>query len=413
MADEEPKNQQNPNLFGFESDDALSDLEDEDQVAHSSTGQYDDYHRPSAAPSDAGDEEQAKPNEGEEGETFEPAQEEAYNDDDDETPTYLDQKKLPSFKRRDRQLSEAEQQELERVRKEIREKKSRQRGDDDSQNETQEPAEPPSEQQAALDEISQIFEDALKGPKKKRKRADEEDLENSLDEELMNLREKMIKVADDDKEANMERKPAVGKLNMLQEVTILLTNKRAQDSILDNQLLSAIRMWLEPLPDNSLPSIDIQNELFDVLNTLPIGSDHLRESGVGKIVYFYQRSPRTNPRVKRKAEQLIAKWSRMVIKRSANYRERRHERKVYTQEDMLANRKKYRPNEPEERSQGTEGRRMQMHVNVPRAVAPDYDIIPESTVQAVRRNKGPAGTMKRLKDTMRSMKSSGVKRTAK
>lgn len=31
---------------------------------------------------------------------------------------------------------------------------------------------------------------------------------------------------------------------------------------------------------------------------------------------------------------------------------------------------------------------MQMHVNVPRAVAPDYDIIPESTVQAVRRNKG-------------------------
>lgn len=74
-----------------------------------------------------------------------------------------------------------------------------------------------------MDEISQIFEDALKGPKKKRKRADEEDLENSLDEELMNLREKMIKVADDDKEANMERKPAVGKLNMLQEATILLT----------------------------------------------------------------------------------------------------------------------------------------------------------------------------------------------
>lgn len=113
-------------------------------VAHPGTGQYDDYHQPAAAPSEAGDEEGAQPGRGEE-EAFEPTQQE-YNDDDDEAPTYLDQKKLPSFKRRDRQLSEAEQQELERVRKEIREKKSR-HGEDNSQNETQEPAEPPSEQQ--------------------------------------------------------------------------------------------------------------------------------------------------------------------------------------------------------------------------------------------------------------------------
>lgn len=65
---------------------------------------------------------------------------------------------------------------------------------------------------------------------------------------------------------------------------------------------------------------------------LPIASDHLRESGVGKIVYFYQKSPRVDPRIKRKAEQLIAKWSRLVIKRSANYSERQHELREYRHE---------------------------------------------------------------------------------
>lgn len=43
-------------------------------------------------------------------------------------------------------------------------------------------------------------------------------------------------------------------------------SKRAQDAILDNQLLDMVRLWLEPLPDRSLPSLDIQNELLDALD---------------------------------------------------------------------------------------------------------------------------------------------------
>ena len=44
----------------------------------------------------------------------------------------------------------------------------------------------------------------------------------------------------------------------------------AQDSILDNQLLDGIRLWLEPLPDRSLPSLDIQNSMLDILNTVSL-----------------------------------------------------------------------------------------------------------------------------------------------
>lgn len=45
-----------------------------------------------------------------------------------------------------------------------------------------------------------------------------------------------------------------------------IISKRAQDAILDNQLLDMVRLWLEPLPDRSLPSLDIQNELLDALD---------------------------------------------------------------------------------------------------------------------------------------------------
>lgn len=114
----------------------------------------------------------------------------------------------------------------------------------------------------------------------------------------------------------------------------LILSKHLHDAILDNGLLDSIRQWLEPLPDRSLPSLDIQSEMLDILDKLPIAGDHLRESGVGKIVYFYTKSPRIEPRMKRKADQLVAKWSRLVIKRSENYKERRHAVQEYRQEDM-------------------------------------------------------------------------------
>lgn len=107
-----------------------------------------------------------------------------------------------------------------------------------------------------------------------------------------------------------------------------------QDLILDNGLLDTIRLWLEPLPDRSLPSLDIQVAMLDILDRLPISGEHLRESGVGKIVYFYTKSPRIEQHIKRKADQLVAKWSRLVIKRSENYKERRHTVQEMRHEDL-------------------------------------------------------------------------------
>jgi hypothetical protein len=37
------------------------------------------------------------------------------------------------------------------------------------------------------------------------------------------------------------------------------------EQFLENQILEAIKLWLEPLPDGSLPSLDIQNDMLDIL----------------------------------------------------------------------------------------------------------------------------------------------------
>ncbi|OBZ83588.1 Transcription factor IWS1 [Choanephora cucurbitarum] len=314
--------------------------------------------------------------------------------------------KLPSFKKKQRDVDAEENARLEEVRREIRELKNNTAPTDERIDDEQD--EPIDPQQALRDEIDREFEKALRGGKKRRKRQDGEDLENSLDEELATLRENMRNASEEDSVANGERRPALAKLKMLTEASTMLTNKHLYDAILDNGLLDVIRLWLEPLPDRSLPSLDIQSEMLGVLDKLPISGDHLRESGVGKIVYFYSKSPRIEPAMKRKADQLVAKWSRMVIKRSENYKERRPVVQEYSQIDALHQRKRYKRPKEEPEDEKAQARHF---VHVPQAVAADYDVAPQSTVRLDKnRNNKPDNTFRRLNNTMRSIKT-GPKRT--
>lgn len=45
----------------------------------------------------------------------------------------------------------------------------------------------------------------------------------------------------------------------------LFTRTHLHEQFLENQILEAIKLWLEPLPDGSLPSLDIQTEMLDIL----------------------------------------------------------------------------------------------------------------------------------------------------
>ncbi|KAI8979279.1 hypothetical protein BDF20DRAFT_939492 [Mycotypha africana] len=314
--------------------------------------------------------------------------------------------KLPSFKKKRRDIDEEESARLAEVRRELLELKNSTstRGENDAADEPTEDEIIVDPQQAVRDEVAETFERALKAGKKKRRRQEGEDLDNNLDEELTNLRERMKTAAEEDAMSNEQRKAALAKLKMLGEVTNMLTNKHLQDSVLDNGLLESIRLWLEPLPDRSLPSLDIQVEMLDILDKLPISADHLRESGVGKIVYFYTKAKQVETPIRRKADNLVAKWSRLIIKRSENYRDRRPALQEYTQEPTSRQRKRFRrpSGEAGDESYCSETRHF---VRVPQAVAADYDIAPQSTVRADKSRTPKAdSTFRRLNNTMRSIK---------
>lgn len=170
----------------------------------------------------------------------------------------------------------------------------------------------------------------LKKPKVRRTRRDEDDLEQYQDEKILRLKDEMNIAAQMDIDTLNSRIDtgnnsliAIQKVKLLPKVENILSKANLADTILDNNLLQSVRIWLEPLPDGSLPSFEIQKSLFSAINSLPIKTEHLKESGLGRIMIFYTKSKHVEPQLARLADKLIAEWTRPIIGASDNYRDKR------------------------------------------------------------------------------------------
>ncbi|KAJ3926357.1 MAG: transcription factor iws1 [Lentinula lateritia] len=171
-------------------------------------------------------------------------------------------------------------------------------------------------------QIEAILKTKKSSRPKKRKNNDEV-LDSFADDEVARLRETMNNAAEEDMKANQEKLPATAKLRFLAEAMETLRKASLAQSIIDNNLLDAVKRWLEPLPDRSLPALNIQRELFVTLRKMEfIDSSVIKESGLGPLVLFYTKCQRVQPDVKRVANELVSIWSRPIIKRSASYRDR-------------------------------------------------------------------------------------------
>lgn len=169
------------------------------------------------------------------------------------------------------------------------------------------------------------MDDALKNPNQRRKKkSDGRSLEDDADSKIEMMRDAMTRAAQADTVARENGQPAMEKLKLLPQVTSLLNNNTMQSQLVDpeHNLLEAVRFFLEPLNDGSLPAYNIQKDLFAALGKLPINKDSLVASGIGKVVYFYTKSKRPEQNIKRQADRLMADWLRLVLKRSGDYKNR-------------------------------------------------------------------------------------------
>ncbi|KAI0035403.1 hypothetical protein K488DRAFT_43311 [Vararia minispora EC-137] len=175
-------------------------------------------------------------------------------------------------------------------------------------------------------QLDMMINDIVKGGKRanrpKKRKKDDVELDQYADEEVSRLRELMLAAADDDIAANREKLPATAKLRLLPQVMDVLRKNSLWQSMVDNNLMEGVRRWLEPLPDRSLPALNIQREFMEVLPTLYIDTGVLKESRLGRVVLFYTKCKRVTPDVRIVADRLVASWTRPIVKRSASYRDR-------------------------------------------------------------------------------------------
>ncbi|KAI9002410.1 hypothetical protein BC832DRAFT_520882, partial [Gaertneriomyces semiglobifer] len=234
---------------------------------------------------------------------------------------------LPSFKKKDKpreipkELLSANEASRKKRAKSARAPRRRASGDEQSGDDAETRERSLSPESRKREEAKRDVEEALNRikPKRIKRQTDDADMDEFIAQMVDGMKDAFFK----DQELNKKKQPAVARLKMLPVVMPHLQRDHLFDQMLDGNILEGIKMWyvLEPLPDASLPSLDIQLQLFEVLAKMPITTEYLRSSLLGRIVNFYSKCDRVTPEVRKTATQLVDKWMRPILHRSNNYRD--------------------------------------------------------------------------------------------
>jgi len=278
------------------------------------------------------------------------------------------------------------------------EKSNKKKKNEEEDEEEEKPLDPNSKE-ARIEEARKDFEAALSALKPHRtKKYDGMDPE--IDDMITRMRERMEDAAIQDIKFNSNKQPAIAKLRLLPSVISQLEKAHLHEQFLQNDILKGMKAWLEPLPDGSLPSLDIQRAMFDMLDKMPVSTQDLTVSGIGRVLPFYSKCSRVIPEIKRAADNLITKWSRPILNRSDNYRTRQISTVEYIpNEKKVSDKKKVisltSVNSLDVLKQKPEMEDNRFRARIPQAVASNYQVAPKATILNIEKHKRPE-RLKRL-----------------
>ncbi|KAL9450982.1 hypothetical protein AB3S75_012684 [Citrus x aurantiifolia] len=177
---------------------------------------------------------------------------------------------------------------------------------------------PQAEEGDEDEEIKELFKMG-----KKRKKNEKSPAEIALLVE--NVMAELEVTAEEDAELNRQGKPAINKLKKLSLLTEVLSKKQLQQEFLDHGVLTLLKNWLEPLPDGSLPNINIRAAILKILTEFPIDleqfdrREQLKKSGLGKVIMFLSKSDEETTSNRKLAKDLVDKWSRPIFNKSTRF----------------------------------------------------------------------------------------------
>ncbi|XP_055022564.1 LOW QUALITY PROTEIN: protein IWS1 homolog [Boleophthalmus pectinirostris] len=156
---------------------------------------------------------------------------------------------------------------------------------------------------------------------KRRKHRDGGTFISDADDVVSAMINKMNEAAEEDRTLNSQKKPALKKLTLLPQVVMHLKKQDLKETFIDSGVMSAIKEWISPLPDKSLPALRIREELLRILQELPsVSQETLKHSGIGRAVMFLYKHPKESRTNKDLALKLINEWSRPIFGLTSNYK---------------------------------------------------------------------------------------------
>ena len=90
--------------------------------------------------------------------------------------------------------------------------------------------------------------------------------DDQVKEQALVLIAKMKQAFESDNKSNQQKKPALAKLMMLNEITKELRKKSLQNHFIDHGGVRALCFWLAPLPDNTTPNLKILQEILQAID---------------------------------------------------------------------------------------------------------------------------------------------------
>lgn len=119
--------------------------------------------------------------------------------------------------------------------------------------------------------------------------------------------------------------PAIYKLQLLPVVQKIVGMKTLHTTLLDYDVLAAMKEWIEPRDAKTLPSLAVRTAIYEMLLRLPCQVDHLKRCAPGKqpigatIVALRKHQSETVEN-KRLLKEIMEKWCRPIFGKSTDPR---------------------------------------------------------------------------------------------